>query len=252
MELSSSETYEHMLSEDRDIEDRWWFLKGVDPEVAPHGGDRDRGHASELQRLPAVTVIGTSTPCVEASSEPTSGCLGVTELAMLDSFCAKYGGAPQFRADLVKLLLFLLSVQEVTVVNAQNPSVEVTDGFGFVHYKLAVFLTFVITFAVAKLVGRVYRFWLQQSVHAVGATGLERVRNEDSNDFFTDVNQVREGEPLRQGLQGLNSLDVPCEEAFDAIEDHKAWEEESRGAYSDWYESMTDEIEHNLDCWSPK
>ncbi|KAG0575126.1 hypothetical protein KC19_VG320100 [Ceratodon purpureus] len=129
MDRCNSETYESMLCEDRDTEDKWWFLRGLESELTSHGVGRVCGGVPELISVSPVTVIDTKKHCVESSAELPPPMLRETEIAMLDSFCAKYGGTPQFRADLIKLMLLLVSVQDVTGVNGHVGISEVTDGF---------------------------------------------------------------------------------------------------------------------------
>ncbi|KAG0594808.1 hypothetical protein M758_UG111700, partial [Ceratodon purpureus] len=129
MDLPNSESYESMLCEDRDTEDKWWFLRALDIEVTSEGGVFERGRASDITSESPMADTEAMNRCVESCSELPRPSLGETELGMLDSFCVKYGGTAEFRADLIKLLLLLVSVQNVTGVNAHSGGMDFIDGF---------------------------------------------------------------------------------------------------------------------------
>ena len=253
MDPTERALYESLLSEDSDWKDRWWFLGDtVESDVTTNSGDNVDGLGSDLTK---ETTAVTSEPKIESETPYviSSGlCLGERETAMVDSFCTEYGGTPQFRRDLMNHMLLVLSLQEVPRTNAVlllSPNSSVSVAFSSSNVLL---FTVLISFVACYFIGRIYGSLMNKSKRGVRASGVRRNNAGEAEDKQTRVDEAVVDGLLEQEFSGICSLDSVSREGSESGEQGPTLEDETHAAWTDWYDNMTEEIEHNLECWSPR
>ena len=255
MERSSDTDYEFMLSEDHDNDDKWWFL-------STHMGSRTSLVKADVEAevteepindtvlLDIVARVGSNLNM----NSVFSGCLGEVEFAVVDSICAKYGGTSYFRAELVNLVLQVLSLQSVDLVNATvSGNEECTFHTPHISYVTLFFLAAILCLSTFLLTSACSHRAVNREVqcaclaNANGNVGAQRRENDAPSVVGTRVNKT-----------WCPTVDIPrsfvrtSTDACNTEDEGTTSVDDSKGLWQEWYDNISEEAEHNLDCYSPK
>ena len=244
--------YETLLCEEHDGSDRWWFLS-----EASYGG-RQEGCEEEVHGGIVATTDERSTPLGPPSTDICTGSeegahnLRDFERGLIESICTKFETSHAFKDKLVRLFLFLIALRDVPVVKANDNSVDNT--YFFASYGL---LCILVTVIVVMVTACIFSYWTsrmreitmsKQNSSSVQATSVLVGESFGAGDSVATIDPIAVGVQRRRvSLQALRTASIAD------LEDEQLIDEgEALGAWSDWYDNMFDELEHNIECWSPK
>ncbi|KAG0572444.1 hypothetical protein KC19_VG095600 [Ceratodon purpureus] len=250
MELSKSMCYESMVCEEVDSDDRWWFL-ATEVETVTSVDSATVGVDGSDQAM-ETTEVGD---CSDIRSTPVfSGCIGEIESVLVDSIYAKYGGTSQLRSELVNLVMLILSLQIIDPSSATDMGSEECQelfndkSFATLIASFVILVLSILFFAAScsrgalKSVGEYIR-------SAFGYKHVEVMRGggEIGNAGET-VESVIKCRMLQMPVSGQDTVvtDLNAEDGESSLEN------ESSGIWSEWYDNMSEEAEHNLECYLPR
>ncbi|KAG0575103.1 hypothetical protein KC19_VG318700 [Ceratodon purpureus] len=246
MDVSSVLDYETVLCEENDGNDGWWF-----PNNRSDGGSPIRCR-EEVDRRSAL-VLDEQMPSIDSHSLDL--CEGLSEggqklsdseINHIDALCTRFGLTVAFKQELVNVVFLLLALRKMQVVRGDNRAIERTPDFTVWIVLCILFTLLVLCFSACRF--REMAVWAQfcKSPPSMPPVWVGKVCKTGESQETMGVFGVS---VLRNTVHtGENGSASDVEQEVKQTVD----EGEALGAWSHWYDNMTDEVKHNLECWSPK
>ena len=253
MDPSPTPSYELILGENQDTEDHWWFLRNAVEEANP----------CELQNEPRSAILDTTETGQERTDVPLGfgrsistdalPCLAETEMDMLEKLCVKYDCTPEFRKDLLNLIVIFLTLQKMEVVEAESVAVQgmfwiqsyITSANGYCIAIVATVFTLVLT--------RYAQVWLLNFFRcrrtARAKNSFQLIIDPEAEVMCLGKTEPGEITDILDEV-GVRFCTVQKEEKLENLAGVD--KNEAAAIWSEWYEGMTDELENNIECWSPR
>ena len=225
MALSGVSDYESMLCEEHECNDKWWFLERAGDEGSTQCYEEESAEGRPSLPSDVLGLSSVESPSVDFCSDSLDVrlTLRASEMELIDALCSKIGSSATFKAELVRVVLALFALREVQSVAATDERIERTS-----TSEMCTLFCIFLTIVLVLLSGCLY--WL----------GYNRI---------WEVAALNSSSMSVSGVE-LNRSRTVTEAEGDA--EVLVEEEEAMGLWSEWYENMTEELEHNLECWSPR
>ena len=258
MESASLPGYEEILREDHESKDRWWFLRSgvVNDQNVMVGGHLCSTLEDTIIAEAKITSAGSRDDAI-SSGDPVPS-LGDRQASLIDGFCLKYECGPEFRKDLLRLVLLLLSLPVMEAVSAECRDIRmIADYSGSTGtYTKATILCYCIA-----VVGTMFAFILSLWAHRLIAKVFSYVASVFGVRIVRDMRHQVPQTMEREGTASEHSTysSNPSKEDSTVVgrgvvfdESTQPEDEDVLGLWKEWYDNLGEEEEHNLDYWSPK